>query len=127
MTFEKEDSRRKITFRVSESLGQQLDERENKSETIREALRQYLGSTDDYDTPLEPPADETLATAYRKTVDLADGRYIRPNAVLPALAAELGIPADVIRQSVMVSLESRGYIKLVSDGTGQQLRYKING
>lgn len=127
MTFSKEDNRQKLTVRISSDLDERLAEKDNKSEFVRKAIWEKLGTPDESETPRIPPADDpALARAYRTIVALADGKYVRPEAILPAISADLGVSKSVVRHTVMVSLEKRGYLSLVSDATGREERYKIH-
>lgn len=124
MTFESPEAGRKITFRVSDELAEQLDEQENRSAFIRNAIRDALGGTPD-ELPLEPPDDTQLAKAYRAAVNAANGPFGHPDAILPAVANATNTPQSVVAKTYLKRLEGRGYLRRISDETGRQIRYKV--
>lgn len=120
MTFSREDTRDKITFRLSDELRERLATHldgsdMNQSEAIRTALDDYLSDPDPRpELDLTPPAEPELAEAWEILNNLAGkpGKVDKGTA-LPYLAQETGVMKDVAERRLIKPLEQRGYLRVI--------------
>lgn len=88
-----------------------VDEHGSKAELVRAALADYL--PDYQEGPrIRPPDDDDLRTAFRTIQRLAghrDGRVPMDEAA-SAVAQELGIKAQTVRNGTLAALAEKGYL-----------------
>ena len=97
-----------VSTRISdESLAARLEEEEDKSQTLREALRNYYGE-DVTDVPVEGRARE----AYDELLSLTNGGgLLRKTVAETVLAQTVGLEKSVIKPAIFLPLEDAGLIE----------------
>ncbi|WP_436934994.1 hypothetical protein [Halovenus marina] len=111
--------RKQVKFRAAESLIDEFDalvdtsdEYDNRADALRSAMRRALGDADESDAPREPPADETLRSAYLALVSMANHRGVVPHDIAVAeLSTQLARSQDIINRRVLGKLRKRGYLR----------------
>lgn len=87
------------------------EEHGSKADLVRAALDDYL--PDYHEGPrIRPPEDEELRTAFETLQRLARHRdgTVREDAAASALAQELGVKSETVRNGHLQALNSEGYI-----------------
>ncbi|MFC7131662.1 MULTISPECIES: ribbon-helix-helix domain-containing protein [Salinibaculum] len=124
----RESSRKEqVRFRAEATLldafDEWVDESEygSRSEALRAAMRQTAGAGHPDQTPLVPPADEPLRTAYIKLCDVAnaDG-VIRHDIAEQELSTILGKRKRTVNHMILGKLRDRGYLNHVANVYGDR-------
>lgn len=112
MTFSKEDTRHRVSVRVSDDLKDYLDKQPNKSEYIRDLIHDEKGAKDPDDYPgLIPPDDPKLATGYNALLDVSDGGgTVMKSEADPYVSQRVGVKVDNLKALIYRPLMSRGYL-----------------
>ena len=116
-----------VRVRVDEELLETYDDAVeesdfgSRSEALRSGMREFIGADYGGSTPLEPPKEEPLRTAYIKLCELAnaDG-VIRHDIAENELSTMLGKRARTVNHSVLGKLRSRGYLHHVANVYGDR-------
>jgi len=97
------------------------DERDSsRSEMIRQFVKDCVREPDEPDTPLFPPADDRLATAYKRLVALSnDDGVARDQHAKSVLGSVLGISKEEVEPVVLLDLQRRGYVRRLSNLYGR--------
>ncbi|ACV46627.1 ribbon-helix-helix domain-containing protein [Halomicrobium mukohataei] len=84
----------------------------SRSEALRTLMAQTCDTEHDNTTPLAPPQDDRLGTAYKRLCEHASPEgYVRGSVALTLLASVLNIPKSEIRTQVLRKLHKRGYLR----------------
>lgn len=112
-----EQRRKQVKIRAPERLVEEFDEwcdeqGQSRSEALRQAMTDSVERTVEWQTPLQPPADdEQLADAYRRLCALASRDGLIPaETAETALASALNMDKTSVRRAALVPLDKRGYI-----------------
>jgi hypothetical protein len=127
-----ESNRRKqVKFRADAELVEQLDNQtgdRNRSDVLRELIRDRVESDESEDTPLVPPTDETLRTAYLALCEVANrSGVVRWDAGLSVLSSRLGLGKKEIEHIVIKKLHRAGYISRLSSFDQSDRAMRLNG
>lgn len=115
-----ESNTKRVTVRAPKQLVEEYDEAldeqgRNRSQAIREHMRETV-SRPATDGGLVPPQDdETLADAYRELLALSDGSSIPLDEARSVLATKLNVPKESISRRVLRPLNDRGYLRQTGD------------
>lgn len=122
-----------VSLQASPDLVDQFDEwvadseYANRSEALRQLMREAAEAPTLRGTPLVPPSDDQLATAYQRLCAVAnDDGIVRSKTADSVLAAMLGVSATEVESLVLKPLQERRYIFQRSDVYGNHA-WKING
>lgn len=118
MTLQKADPRQTVTFKADAELVEQFDdwiessEYSSRSEAMRELIAQAADGPADYHTPRQPPAEDRLATAYRRLCGAATGNgVVRDDSAKTVVSSALSIPKKEVVPTVLKKLCRRGYLR----------------
>ena len=115
-----ESPKTRATIRVPEHLLDRFDEEvvgddSNRSKEVRRLMEQAVNEPDETDG-LEPPQDdEALARAYQALRSASAGRSMRLDHALSVAAQATGVPKDAANQRLIRPLETRSYIRTLSN------------
>ncbi|MCD2199097.1 ribbon-helix-helix domain-containing protein [Halobacterium sp. KA-4] len=115
-----ESNTKRVTVRVPKQLVEEYDDAldeagKNRSQAIREHMRETV-SQPATDGGLVPPQDdETLADAYRALLSLSDGSTIPLDEARSVLSSKLNVPKESISRRVLKPLDNRGYLRQTGD------------
>ena len=104
------------------------DRFDSRSEAIRGLMRNAVGSTPEYVTPLEPPRNERLARGYKRLCQAANknGVVRRDSARKACTNGPQNLSKQEVDALVLEPLDRRGYITLQSNLYGDSA-WKIVG
>lgn len=107
-----------VSFQANEDLVENFDEwvdaseYSSRSEALRKLMAQASDSDPDTGTPLVPPREERLATAYKRLCDYANQNgIVRDEAAKSGLASVLNLGKTEIQYAVLRKLCRRGYLR----------------
>jgi Arc/MetJ-type ribon-helix-helix transcriptional regulator len=120
-----ESNTQRVTVRVPQDLLDEYDDvldgqDKNRSEAIRQHMRETV-SQPTTDGGLVPPEDDdTLAAAYQELQRLTtDGRSIPLTEARSVLASKLNLPKESVPRRILKPLTERGYLKRCGDPVNQ--------
>lgn len=131
MTFSREDSRTKITVRVSDGFEDRITEYaeehgKTKSDVIREAVAAEIGERRADDYGITPPAEKPLREAWEALNDVAgDSPVVDRETAVTTLAKRQQLPKSAAKNSLLKPLQRRGYVTLESDFSGENVVYRL--
>jgi hypothetical protein len=107
-----------VSFQADETLVENFDDwveqsqYGSRSEALRTLMAQASDSTPDSGTPLVPPTEERLATAYKRLCDYANQNgVVRHEAAKSGLASVLNLNKGEIYHAVLKKLHRRNYLR----------------
>lgn len=119
-----ESNTKRVTVRVPRDLVEDydatLDEQgRNRSEHIREHMRETVSRPATDGGLIPPQDDETLAAAYRELRTLCNGESIPLREAKSVLASKLNTPSESVPRRVLKPLKKRGYLRWTGDPLNQ--------
>jgi Arc/MetJ-type ribon-helix-helix transcriptional regulator len=107
-----------VSFQADERLVDSFDDwvedstYDSRSEALRQLMAEASESTPDTGTPLAPPSEERLATAYERLCDYANRNgWVRDEAAKSGLASVLNLGKSEVQHAVLKKLSRRGYVR----------------
>lgn len=129
------ERRKQVKFRAPESQIEQFDkfvsqsdQYSSRSEAIRAAMGRLAGESDAFDTPLEPPADDTLRQCYAELVEICNPDGIIPHDLATSeLSRQTGKSVAVVESAYIGKLWDRGYIRSITNFDTSSRSWKLAG
>lgn len=116
-----------VNLRMPEELLAEVDEAaENRSEFVREAVREKVGRTDTgWEADL--PEEDDLRRAFLTVAEMANQDHLVPErAVRSELAQVESLDEKSVARRFVKPLCKRGYLSRISDWTGQNASIRVN-
>lgn len=111
-----------VSFSADEGLVDRFDgwvedsQYDNRSEALRTIMSQTVEQPVDRGTPLVPPTDERLSTAYVRLVDAANRNgIVRDDFAKTVVSSALSMSKQEVEPVVLRKLRERNYLRRQAD------------